>query len=53
MVSGWDVRRVKSRWGNKGQDSGDKEVVGTVSTNEEGQVSSSKFKQTRQSEESR
>lgn len=53
MVLGRDARRVKSRWGNKSQDPGEKEAMEKGSTSEEGQMSNSKFKQTRQSEESR
>lgn len=53
LTLGWDARRVKSRWGNKSQDPGEKEAMEKGSTSEEEQISNSKFKQTRQSEESR
>lgn len=53
MVLGRDAGRVKSRWGNKSQDPGAKEATGKGNTSEEGQISNSKFKQTRYSEESR
>lgn len=53
LVLGRDARRLKSRWGNKSQDPGEKEAMGKGSTSEEGQMSNSKVKQTRQSEESR
>lgn len=39
LVSGWDIRRGKSSWGNTCQDSGEKGAVVTGSTNEQGQVS--------------